>query len=604
MGDTYNTDLRVAPPPSFGLGLFCGRGGNLAVCWSVAINEKGETVPVRFLNPNIHVILIHYPLGVFVLGVVLELLGFMWRRSIVRTAARCMIVLGALLSLPASTSGIFALHDLKRQGFDVESFEMFRKHVILMGIGTILSVVCAVLALGASDKLRRTLYIPFLLGVVASWGLMVIGAYNGGEAISRHGASVGLIKMMPVKGENGKPVLEPDGKVKKVPTLIVPDKEGRFESVGNHLLVYKTGTKVTGIMQRNTIVNDETTITLDDKPAKIDDLKPDFYLTISENHKGIATAISASSAAPQVDPVAFYGGGIIQQHMIVAGLAFAVAMGALGLALRRVSSNSLVRQVPVGANPAIPGRRGGSDDMTMLHSFNPQAQVAPAPIKSAIPSGRFWLLAALVTFAAAGLGYWQITGTDVLKPAGWTTFVDQQKPEADRITLMQGDTEVKFTVSPRAAILVSGASNKLSAVPLNKLVALQLTDKDPTGVKPQQVTSLRVIDSSTDAREGEISGTITGVSVAQKITRFFAHTILGGSMLLLTLICALLAVAAPRHGWLLGFFGLLLVAVIAAQVWMGICLTFDKGDGPLNRFKTDAERDAALVMPLEAPGQV
>ena len=60
----------------------------------------------------------------------------------------------------------------------------------------------------------------------------------------------------------------------------------------------------------------------------------------------------------------------------------------------------------------------------------------------------------------------------------------------------------------------------------------------------------------------------------------------------------MLAVAAPRHGWVLGFFGLLLVAVIAAQIWMGILLTFD-GDGPLNRFKNDQDRASTMVTPID-----
>src|SRR5205807_2675734 len=74
--------------------------------------QKEFEVPVRFLNPNYHVILIHYPLGVFVLGVILEMFSFFWRKSSVRSAARWMILLGALLSIPAATSGIAALDEV------------------------------------------------------------------------------------------------------------------------------------------------------------------------------------------------------------------------------------------------------------------------------------------------------------------------------------------------------------------------------------------------------------------------------------------------------------------------------------------------------------
>ncbi|MDB5329139.1 MAG: hypothetical protein JWP03_290, partial [Phycisphaerales bacterium] len=128
-------------------------------------------MPLRFVNPNLHVILIHYPLGVFVLGVFIELFSFLWRRSAVRTAARFMIVIGALLTLPAATSGIYALWDVKtHQGLDDARYHMLRLHVIFMGIASILAVTCAVTALGASDAWRKKLYWPLLLDVVIAWG--------------------------------------------------------------------------------------------------------------------------------------------------------------------------------------------------------------------------------------------------------------------------------------------------------------------------------------------------------------------------------------------------------------------------------------------------
>ena len=84
-------------------------------------------MPVRFLNPNYHVILIHYPLGVFVLGVILEMFSFFWRKSSVRSAARWMILLGALLSIPAATSGIAALDEVKTLGaWSAERYEFTR----------------------------------------------------------------------------------------------------------------------------------------------------------------------------------------------------------------------------------------------------------------------------------------------------------------------------------------------------------------------------------------------------------------------------------------------------------------------------------------------
>ncbi|MDB5299587.1 MAG: hypothetical protein JWO87_1250 [Phycisphaerales bacterium] len=174
-------------------------------------------MPLRFVNPNLHVILIHYPLGVFVLGVFLELFSFLWKRSPVRTAARFMIVIGALLSLPSATSGIYALFDVrKNQGLDDARYHMLRLHVIYMGIASILAVTCAVVGLGASDAWRKKLHIPLLAGVVIAWGLMVFGAWHGGETIYQHGTSVAIIKV--------KEVEDADGNTAKK-TVLVPLKE-------------------------------------------------------------------------------------------------------------------------------------------------------------------------------------------------------------------------------------------------------------------------------------------------------------------------------------------------------------------------------------------
>src|SRR5437763_3687026 len=140
--------------------------------------RKELVVPVRFLNPNYHVILIHYPLGVFVLGVILEMFSFFWRKSSVRSAARWMILLGALLSIPAATSGIAALDEVKTQGaWSAERYEFMRDHVKYMTIGTLLACFFAVLALGASDRWRNRLRIPIMLGLIAAWVFMTWGAW-------------------------------------------------------------------------------------------------------------------------------------------------------------------------------------------------------------------------------------------------------------------------------------------------------------------------------------------------------------------------------------------------------------------------------------------
>ena len=66
----------------------------------------------EFVNPNLHVALVHYPLALLVAGTLIEVFSFLWRRHGFRTAGRWMILLGALTAVPTVTSGIYALYDV------------------------------------------------------------------------------------------------------------------------------------------------------------------------------------------------------------------------------------------------------------------------------------------------------------------------------------------------------------------------------------------------------------------------------------------------------------------------------------------------------------
>jgi uncharacterized membrane protein len=405
-------------------------------------------VPLRFVNPNLHVILIHYPLGVFVLGVFIELFSFLWRRSAVRTAARFMIVIGALLTLPAATSGIYALWDVKtHQGVDDARYHMLRLHVIFMGIASILAVTCAVTALGASDAWRKKLYWPLLLDVVIAWGLMVVGAWHGGETIYQHGTSVAIIKV--------KEAPDDDGNTTKK-TVLVPLKEPDSKDLRSY------------------------------KPV-----------------------------------VKYYIGGELQQHVLLSGFAFAAAFGALGLSIRRLTTahaayaeeadELAARVAAVGSDRP----RRVTDDISMIRSFNPAAEVEVDDEPTRVPSARWWLLAALIAITTAVAGYWTMSGQHFFSHAGWADFVE----------CLAGDTK-------------------------------------------------------------------------WAINRHKAHLILGSSLAIVGLIFAALALWAPRRPLLLTFFAALLVLIVAAQVWIGVLMTFDaEMEGPLTHF--NREKTAGIPVVVE-----
>jgi uncharacterized membrane protein len=66
--------------------------------------------------------------------------------------------------------------------------------------------------------------------------------------------------------------------------------------------------------------------------------------------------------------------------------------------------------------------------------------------------------------------------------------------------------------------------------------------------------------------------------------RAMVHVIVGVTIVVLTLILAILARWGKRNKVLLGIFSLLMVLAIAAQVWLGVLMLFDTTGGSLTRF--------------------
>ncbi len=163
----------------------------------------------EFINPNWHIILIHYPLGLLSIGVLIELFSFLWRRHAFRQAGRWMILLGALLMIPTAFSGAYAFRDalqtdftdpmerwpvvVDNSGWSTTQWELMEDHVWLTGTATLVFVISVITWLSCSDRWRRRLYAPVLTALVAGVGLMGVGAWHSGEAVYLHGTAVEIV---------------------------------------------------------------------------------------------------------------------------------------------------------------------------------------------------------------------------------------------------------------------------------------------------------------------------------------------------------------------------------------------------------------------------
>lgn len=163
-------------------------------------------MPNELIRPNWHVILIHYPLGLLAIGLLIEVFSFLWRRSTFRTAGRWMVLLGALLSVPALTTGLYAFRDVVAPGvaepgdawhevvrqspWSQEQWGLMRRHVLYASTGVGLSVLAVFVWLAVSDASRRRMHWPLVVVALAGLGALTVGAWYSGEAVYRHGTAV------------------------------------------------------------------------------------------------------------------------------------------------------------------------------------------------------------------------------------------------------------------------------------------------------------------------------------------------------------------------------------------------------------------------------
>jgi uncharacterized membrane protein len=172
-----------------------------------AASSAVDTTAKHLISPNIHVIVVHFPLGVFVLGLVLEVLGLVfWRRSSMRVASKWMILIGGLLAVPAAMSGIDAYEDVKdhmrhvqkteegmtiqTRGLSETQWEPMHRHILWTSWGAGLAALGVTAYLGMSDLWRKRLYAPILLVLLAAASMMSFGAHFGGEGIYLQGVAV------------------------------------------------------------------------------------------------------------------------------------------------------------------------------------------------------------------------------------------------------------------------------------------------------------------------------------------------------------------------------------------------------------------------------
>lgn len=164
------------------------------------------------IQPNFHAVLVHYPIALLTLGVFIEVFGFFWRRSGVRTAGHWMIVLGTLACIPALTTGLYALRQTAAPGvlsgpwyaavtqstWTFDHWEVLSSHVSFMVGASLVLLISIVVWLGSADNARSRIYLLGMAILLVCVSLIVAGAGEGGELVYKHATAVGLAPPPPV----------------------------------------------------------------------------------------------------------------------------------------------------------------------------------------------------------------------------------------------------------------------------------------------------------------------------------------------------------------------------------------------------------------------
>ena len=177
----------------------------------------------ELVSPNLHVILVHYPIAMLVAGTLIELFSFMWRRHGFRAAGRWMILIVALMTVPTTFSGMFARWDVANPQhqdwtwketanaglLSAAQWSALRTHLILQVSASFAALLVCVTWLGCSNRWRANLHVPLLLILLGSVGATAAGAWYGGETVYHHGTAVAAVKDEPVV-DKAKKVIQQD----------------------------------------------------------------------------------------------------------------------------------------------------------------------------------------------------------------------------------------------------------------------------------------------------------------------------------------------------------------------------------------------------------
>jgi len=151
--------------------------------------------------PNLHPLIVHFPIALFVTGFVIDGLGWLMRRENMKRAGLALVFLGAMGAVPAVVTGLAVEETIEEQLEAIpggESALEAHEGLAIPTAGVLLGAVVLRLGLGTGLRAwRRQLLIAYLVVGVLGLGMLAVTGYRGGELVYRYGAGVEALPFQP-----------------------------------------------------------------------------------------------------------------------------------------------------------------------------------------------------------------------------------------------------------------------------------------------------------------------------------------------------------------------------------------------------------------------
>ena len=136
--------------------------------------------------PNLHPLVVHFPVALLLMAVLLELIALLWKQPEFSRAAWWNQIAGTLGLAFAVASGLFAESTVHMAD---DASELFERHELIAFVAATLFVTLLLWRIGSRGAPPRQRWI-FLLLLAAGAVLLLTGAYYGGEMVFRYGVGV------------------------------------------------------------------------------------------------------------------------------------------------------------------------------------------------------------------------------------------------------------------------------------------------------------------------------------------------------------------------------------------------------------------------------